>query len=137
MAKKREPVDDVLDAIVWMRRKSKHRKSKLREPVDDFIDALLTMRQKTRKKKKKTQEPAAAKPKKNAGIEELEATEGIEKAAIVREGTAADAGQSANLIRECSVTALPPGVHARWVSSENRSCPRRCSARDRWRARLP
>ncbi len=49
MAKKREPVDDVLDAIVWMRRKSKKR-----EAVDDFIDALFTMRRKTAKKVKKT-----------------------------------------------------------------------------------
>lgn len=47
--KKREPVDDVLDAIVWMRRKSKKR-----EAVDDFIDALLTMRVNTKKKTKKS-----------------------------------------------------------------------------------
>lgn len=54
MAKKRDPVDDVLDAIVWMRRKSKQH-----EAVDDFINALLTMRRKTRKKAgKKTGKPA-------------------------------------------------------------------------------
>jgi len=48
MPRKREPVDDVLDAIVWMRRKSKKH-----EAVDDFIDALLTMRRNTKKKVKK------------------------------------------------------------------------------------
>jgi hypothetical protein len=48
MARKREPVDDVLDAIVWMRRKSKKH-----EAVDDFIDALLTMRRNAKKKAKK------------------------------------------------------------------------------------
>jgi spore cortex formation protein SpoVR/YcgB (stage V sporulation) len=48
MPKKREPVDDVLDAIVWMRRKSK-----THEAVDEFIDALLTMRRNTKKKVKK------------------------------------------------------------------------------------
>jgi len=45
MAKKREPVDDVLDAIVWMRRKSKKHKA-----VDEFIDALFRMRRKTVKR---------------------------------------------------------------------------------------
>lgn len=57
MPRKREPVDDVLDAIVWMRRKSKKH-----EAVDDFIDALLTMRRNTKKKVKKVgkRQPDAA-----------------------------------------------------------------------------
>ena len=45
MAKKREPVDDLLDALVWMRRNAK----KL-EPVDDLIDALMKMRRQVKKK---------------------------------------------------------------------------------------
>jgi hypothetical protein len=45
MAKKREPVDDLLDALVWMRRKAKKH-----EPVDDLIDALMSMRRKATKK---------------------------------------------------------------------------------------
>jgi hypothetical protein len=45
MAKKTEPVDDLLDALVWMRRKAKRH-----EAVDDLIDALVTMRRKTKKK---------------------------------------------------------------------------------------
>jgi cytochrome P450 len=46
MAKaKREVVDDLLDALVWMRRKAKKR-----EPVDDLVDALLKMRSKAKKK---------------------------------------------------------------------------------------
>lgn len=48
MPKKREPVDDVLDAIVWMRRKSKKH-----EAVDEFIDALLSMRRQTKKRAKR------------------------------------------------------------------------------------
>jgi len=45
MPKKREQMDDVLDAIVWIRRKSqKH------EAVDDFVNAPLTMRKTTKKK---------------------------------------------------------------------------------------
>jgi len=57
MAKRREPVDEVLDAIVWMRRKSKKR-----EPVDDFIDALFAMRRRTKKLTKKAvkRRPGAA-----------------------------------------------------------------------------
>jgi len=45
MAKKIEPVDELLDALVWMRRKSKKH-----EPVDDLIDALMKMRRKAKAK---------------------------------------------------------------------------------------
>jgi ClpP class serine protease len=45
MAKKNEAVDDLLDALVWMRRKAKKH-----EAVDDLIDALMRMRRKVRKK---------------------------------------------------------------------------------------
>ena len=55
MAKKREPVDDLLDALVWMRRKAKKH-----QPVDDLIDALMRMRRKAKKKaaKRKRSKPA-------------------------------------------------------------------------------
>ena len=45
MAKKSEPVDELLDALVWMRRKAKKH-----QPVDDLIDALIKMRRKAKKK---------------------------------------------------------------------------------------
>jgi ClpP class serine protease len=45
MTKKTEPVDDLLDALVWMRRKAKRH-----EAVDDLIDALMKMRRKAKKK---------------------------------------------------------------------------------------
>jgi ClpP class serine protease len=45
MAKKQEAVDDLLDALVWMRRKAKRH-----GPVDDLIDALMKMRRKAKKK---------------------------------------------------------------------------------------
>ena len=45
MAKKKEAVDDLLDALVWMRRKAKKH-----EAVDDLIDALMRMRRKVKKK---------------------------------------------------------------------------------------
>jgi hypothetical protein len=45
MAKKREDVDNLIDALVWMRRKAKKH-----EPVDDLIDALVKMRRKAKKK---------------------------------------------------------------------------------------
>ncbi len=45
MAKKREPVDELLDALVWMRRKAKKH-----EAVDDLVDALVKMRRKTKAK---------------------------------------------------------------------------------------
>jgi hypothetical protein len=46
MAKKlAEAVDELLDALVWMRRKAKSR-----EPVDDVIDAMMKMRRRAKKK---------------------------------------------------------------------------------------
>jgi len=45
MAKKQEVVDDLLDALVWMRRKAKKH-----EPIDDLIDELVKMRRKAEKK---------------------------------------------------------------------------------------
>jgi hypothetical protein len=45
MAKKRAPVDDLLEALVWMRRKAKKH-----EAIDDLIDALVRMRRKVKKK---------------------------------------------------------------------------------------
>jgi ClpP class serine protease len=55
MAKKPEPVDELLDALVWMRRKAKKN-----QPVDDLIDALMRMRRKAKKKvaKRKRSKPA-------------------------------------------------------------------------------
>jgi ClpP class serine protease len=44
MAKKQEPVDNLLDALVWMRRKAKKH-----EAVDDLVDALVKMRRKANK----------------------------------------------------------------------------------------
>jgi cytochrome P450 len=43
--KKREAVDELIDALVWMRRKAKKH-----EPVDDLVDALVKMRRKAKKK---------------------------------------------------------------------------------------
>ena len=48
-----EPVDDLLDALVWMRRKAKRH-----EAVDDLIDALVRMRRKAKKKLAKRKRPA-------------------------------------------------------------------------------
>jgi len=45
MARKQEVVDNLLDSLVWMRRKAKRH-----EPVDDLIDALMKMRRKAKKK---------------------------------------------------------------------------------------
>jgi hypothetical protein len=56
MAKKREPVDELLDALVWMRRKAKKH-----QPVDDLIDALIVMRRKAKKKVAKSKRAKAAK----------------------------------------------------------------------------
>ena len=60
MAKKNEPVDELLDALVWMRRKAKRH-----QPVDDLIDALIKMRRKAKKKtgrqKKATKKRAKSK----------------------------------------------------------------------------
>ncbi len=50
MAKKREPVDELLDALVWMRRKARKH-----EAVDDLVDALVKMRRRARKKLAKRQ----------------------------------------------------------------------------------
>jgi cytochrome P450 len=60
MAKKREPVDELLDALVWMRRKAKRH-----APVDDLIDALMKMRRQAKKKlaKRKVKKPVPAKSK--------------------------------------------------------------------------
>src|SRR6266404_5406452 len=48
MAKKPEAVDNLLETLVWMRRKAKKH-----EAVDDLIDALMKMRRKAKKKTKK------------------------------------------------------------------------------------
>jgi ClpP class serine protease len=56
MAKKREPVDELLDALVWMRRKAKKH-----QPVDDLIDALMAMRRKAKKKVTKGKRTKTAK----------------------------------------------------------------------------
>jgi hypothetical protein len=56
MAKKQEVVDDLLDALVWMRRKAKKH-----EPVDDLIDALVKMRRRAKKKVAK-KKPRKKKP---------------------------------------------------------------------------
>ena len=45
MAKKQAAVDNLIDSLVWMRRKAKRH-----EPVDDLIDALVKMRRKAKKK---------------------------------------------------------------------------------------
>jgi len=45
MAKTDKHVDNLLDALVWMRRKAKRR-----QPVDDLVDALIKMRRKAKKK---------------------------------------------------------------------------------------
>ena len=59
--KKIEPVDELLDALVWMRRKAKNH-----EPVDDLIDALIKMRRKTRKKLAKRTKPKKSKKKRRS-----------------------------------------------------------------------
>jgi ClpP class serine protease len=56
MAKRREPVDELLDALVWMRRKAKKH-----QPVDDLIDALMDMRRKAKRKLAKPKRTRAAK----------------------------------------------------------------------------
>ena len=50
---KGQALDNLLDSLVWMRRKAKKRK-----PVDDLIDELISMRRKAKKK--------AAKPKRSS-----------------------------------------------------------------------
>jgi ClpP class serine protease len=61
MAKKREPVDELLDALVWMRRKAKKH-----EAVDDLVDALVKMRRKTKAKVAKRKRIKPRKKKKPA-----------------------------------------------------------------------
>lgn len=60
MAKIDKHVDNLLDALVWMRRKAKRRK-----PVDELVDALLKMRRRAKKKvakgKKTTKKRAKSK----------------------------------------------------------------------------
>jgi hypothetical protein len=60
MAKEQEAVDNLLDALVWMRRKSKKR-----EPVDALIDELVKMRRKAKKKVAK-KNPGKKKTRKRA-----------------------------------------------------------------------
>jgi hypothetical protein len=55
MAKKQEAVDNLLESLMWMRRKAKEH-----EAVDDLIDALMKMR---RRVKKKTAKKKSAKRK--------------------------------------------------------------------------
>jgi ClpP class serine protease len=50
MAKKQEAVDNLIDALVWMRRKAKKR-----EPVDGLIEALVKMRRNAKRKVAKKQ----------------------------------------------------------------------------------
>jgi hypothetical protein len=63
MPKAREPVDDLLDALIWMRRKAKKR-----EPVDEIIAALMKMRREAKKKleKRKVKKRAGSKSKQTA-----------------------------------------------------------------------
>jgi ClpP class serine protease len=64
MAKGREPVDDLLDALVWMRRKAKKH-----APVDDLVDALVKMRRQAKKKLtgRKVKKRVRSKPKQAPG----------------------------------------------------------------------
>lgn len=48
MATDDKHVNNLLDALVWMRRKARRR-----EPVDDLIDALIKMRRQAKKKASK------------------------------------------------------------------------------------
>ncbi|MGO9513877.1 MAG: hypothetical protein ACLP2F_09585 [Steroidobacteraceae bacterium] len=61
MAKKREPVDELLDALIWMRRKAKKH-----EAVDDLIDALVKMRRKANKKAAKAKRTSRKRKKSKA-----------------------------------------------------------------------
>jgi ClpP class serine protease len=56
--KKQEPVDNLLDALVWMRRKAKKH-----EAVDDLVDALVKMRRKAKKEAAKRKSVKRKKPK--------------------------------------------------------------------------
>jgi hypothetical protein len=57
MAQRDKHVDNLLDALVWMRRKAKRH-----EPVDDLIDALLKMRRKAKKKAARHQKTVKKRP---------------------------------------------------------------------------
>src|SRR5258708_37734446 len=59
MAKKPEAVDNLLEALVWMRRKAKKH-----EPVDNLIDALMKMRRKAKRKARKAKKKARKAKKK-------------------------------------------------------------------------
>lgn len=65
MAKKKEqpePVDEFLDALIWMRRKAKKH-----QPVDDLIDALVKMRRRAKTKSVAKDEPGKkARPKRKS-----------------------------------------------------------------------
>ncbi len=56
-------MDDLLDALVWMRRKAKKH-----GPVDDLVDALVKMRRQAKKKlaKSKTKSRVRVKSKQGA-----------------------------------------------------------------------
>ncbi len=58
MAKRQEVVDDLLDALVWMRRKAKKH-----APIDDLIDELVKMRRKAKKKAAKQKQTSRKKKK--------------------------------------------------------------------------
>jgi len=62
MAKLDKHVDDLLDALVWMRRKAKRRK-----PVDQLVDALIKMRRKAKKKVATRQKKTTKKRAKSQG----------------------------------------------------------------------
>jgi hypothetical protein len=55
MAKGRKPVDDLLDALVWMRRKARKH-----EPVDEIIDVLVKMRRDAQKEAGEAQSQEAS-----------------------------------------------------------------------------
>lgn len=61
MAKRREPVDELLDALVWMRRKAKRHQA-----VDDFIDELIAMRRQAKKKAARRKKTAKKRAKSKA-----------------------------------------------------------------------
>ena len=58
MAKKQEAVDNLLDALVWMRRNAKRH-----EAVDDLVVALVKMRRKAKKKVAKGKRPSKKRTK--------------------------------------------------------------------------
>jgi hypothetical protein len=64
MAKKQEVVDNLLDALLWMRRKAKKH-----EAVDDLIVALVKMRRKAKKRRLNARRPKR-KQKNESNLEE-------------------------------------------------------------------